>query len=245
MIRATIAELYVSPQRHRAAEVVQEVRRRCHRAGLQSPSEKAIRARIQAIRPEESVRRRHRRQAARRLTPVQGAFPPVTTPLEVVQMDHTVVDCIIVDEHTRQPIGRPYITVGIDMYSRCITGFCLTLEAPSSVSVGLCLAHLVLDKETELRRLGLEGEWPIWILRPTSSENIVDNPIEAIKRTMGSVSGGHDPAVGFDSVMNATAPQDAEEDKRNVPRYRQYSTNEIYAHANETNPSPEAMQQRG
>jgi putative transposase len=77
-------------------------------------------------------------------------------------MDHTVVDCIIVDEHTRQPIGRPYITVGIDMYSRCITGFCLTLEAPSSVSVGLCLAHSVLDKETELRRLGLEGEWPIW-----------------------------------------------------------------------------------
>jgi putative transposase len=77
-------------------------------------------------------------------------------------MDHTVVDCMIVDDHTRQPIGRPYITVGIDMYSRCITGFCLTLEAPSSVSVGLCLAHSVLDKETELRRLELEGEWPIW-----------------------------------------------------------------------------------
>jgi putative transposase len=162
VIRATIAELYLSSQRHRAAEVVQEVRRRCHTAGLQAPSEKAIRARIDAIRPEESVRRRHGRQATHRLTPVQGAFPAVTTPLEVVQMDHTVVDCIIVDEHRRQPIGRPYITVGIDMYSRCITGFCLTLEAPSSVSVGLCLAHSVLDKETELRRLELEGEWPIW-----------------------------------------------------------------------------------
>ena len=160
--RATIVELYLSPQRHRAAEVVQEVRRRCHVAGLQPPSEKAIRARIQAIRPEESIRRRHGRQAAHRLTPIQGAFPAVTAPLEVVQMDHTVVDCMIVDEHTRQPIGRPYITVGIDMYSRCITGFCLTLEPPSSVSVGLCLAHSVLDKEPELRRLELEGEWPIW-----------------------------------------------------------------------------------
>lgn len=162
VMSATIAELYLSPQRHRAADVVQEVRRRCHVAGLQPPSEKAIRARMHAIRPEESVRRRHGRQAAHRLTPVHGAFPAVATPLEVVQMDHTVVDCIIVDEHTRQPIGRPYLTVGIDMYSRCITGFCLTLEAPSAVSVGLCLAHSVLDKDTELRRLAIEGEWPIW-----------------------------------------------------------------------------------
>jgi putative transposase len=69
---------------------------------------------------------------------------------------------MIVDEHTRQPIGRPYLTVGIDVYSRCITGFCLTLEPPSAVSVGLCLAHAVLDKETDLRRLEIEGEWPIW-----------------------------------------------------------------------------------
>ena len=56
----------------------------------------------------------------------------------------------------------PYLTLGIDLYSRCITGFCLTLEAPSSVSVGLCLAHSVLDKETELRRLEIQGEWPLW-----------------------------------------------------------------------------------
>jgi putative transposase len=93
---------------------------------------------------------------------VHGSFPAVTHPLEVVQIDHTPVDCIMVDDYSRQPIGRPHLTLGIDIYSRCITGFCLTLEAPSSVSVGLCLAHSVLDKETELRRLEIKGEWPLW-----------------------------------------------------------------------------------
>src|SRR2546427_6035392 len=94
--------------------------------------------------------------------PVYVSYTAVTHPLEVVQIDHAPVDCIIVDDYSRQPIGRPHLPLGIDIYSRCITGFCLTLEAPSSVSVGLCLAHSVLDKETELRRLEIQGEWPLW-----------------------------------------------------------------------------------
>jgi len=158
----TIAELYLNRQRYRPVDVAHEIRRRCHVLGLLLPSVKAVRTRIRAIPPEESVRRRHGRQAAHRLTPVHGTFPAVSHPLEVVQIDHTPVDCMIVDDYSRQPIGRPYLTLGIDIYSRCITGFCLTLEAPSSVSVGLCLAHSVLDKETELVRLEIEGEWPLW-----------------------------------------------------------------------------------
>ncbi|MBP6918806.1 MAG: DDE-type integrase/transposase/recombinase [Legionellaceae bacterium] len=81
---------------------------------------------------------------------------------DLVQIDHTPVDLIIVDEVTRRPIGRPYLTASIDNFSRCITGFCLTLEAPSAVSVGLCLVHSVIDKTAYLARLGVNGEWPIW-----------------------------------------------------------------------------------
>lgn len=35
-----------------------------------------------------------------------------------VQIDHTVVDLVVVDERHRLPIGRPYVTVGIDVFSR-------------------------------------------------------------------------------------------------------------------------------
>lgn len=69
--------------------------------------------------------------------PIFGNFPKVDYPLDVVQIDHTLVDIIIVDQVERLPIGRPYLTIAIDVYSRCIAGFILSLEAPSSVSVGL------------------------------------------------------------------------------------------------------------
>ena len=51
-------------------------------------------------------------------------------------MDHTPVDVIVVDERHRLPIGRPYVTVAIDVASRCVVGLVVTLEAPSATSVG-------------------------------------------------------------------------------------------------------------
>lgn len=36
------------------------------------------------------------------------------------------------------------------------------MEAPSAVSVGLCLVHSVIDKSSYLTQLGIAGEWPIW-----------------------------------------------------------------------------------
>src|SRR6266851_4798229 len=105
VMAATIADLYLSRQRHRPSAVVQEVRRRCAVANIQAPSDKAIRTRIKARSLDEQLTQRHGPKARHRLTPVHGAFPLVAHPLDVVQMDHTRVDCLVVDEHTRQPIG--------------------------------------------------------------------------------------------------------------------------------------------
>jgi putative transposase len=83
-------------------------------------------------------------------------------PLAVLQMDHTPVDVIVVDAVHRQPIGRPYLTLAIDVFSRCIAGFSLSLDAPSAVSVGLCLTHAALEKDAWLAARGITGTWPIW-----------------------------------------------------------------------------------
>jgi putative transposase len=79
-----------------------------------------------------------------------------------VQIDHTPVDVIIVDEIYRLPIGRPYLTVAIDVYSRCIAGFCLSLEAPSATTVGLCLVHMVFPKDNWLAERKIKTTWQIW-----------------------------------------------------------------------------------
>lgn len=68
-------------------------------------------------------------------------------------------------------------------YSRCILGFCLTLEAPSSVSVGLCLTHGVFDKEDLLEKHAIKTQWPIWG-KPNAIhvDNAAEFHSEALKR---------------------------------------------------------------
>ena len=62
--------------------------------------------------PVTRVAARQGPDAARALRPAGGTPPPVTGLLEQVQIDHTAVDVIVVDERHRLPVGRPYVTVG-------------------------------------------------------------------------------------------------------------------------------------
>jgi putative transposase len=103
--------------------------------------------------------------------------------LEQVQIDHTVVDLEIVDERYRLPIGRPYVTAAIDVASRCVVGLVVTLEAPSALSAGLCLAHTVCDKRPWLERLGVSGAWPMsGRPREVFTDNAAEFKSEALRR---------------------------------------------------------------
>lgn len=163
IIQVTIRELYLTKQKLKISTVVEEVLRHCHYSNLKKPSERTIRRRIECIEAKHVLIKREGAKVAREeYSPIVGSFPEVTKPLAVLQIDHTPVDLIIVDEFHRKPIGRPYLTVAIDVFSRCITGFCLTLEAPSAVSVGLCLSHSIFDKDTWLIERKINSSWPIW-----------------------------------------------------------------------------------
>lgn len=65
----------------------------------------------------------------------------------------------MVDDRDRQPIGCPYLTLAIDVFTRCVLGMVVTLEAPSAVSVGLCLVHVACDKRHWLEGLNVEMDW--------------------------------------------------------------------------------------
>src|SRR5262252_9777881 len=112
---------------------------------------------------KEQLRRRGQgRQARDAYAPVHGAFPNAEWPLAMVQIDHTLGDIILVDDVQRLPIGRPWITLAIDVFSRMVAGFYVSLDAPSALSAGLCLAHAILPKDTWLAKYGIETSWPVW-----------------------------------------------------------------------------------
>lgn len=70
-------------------------------------------------------------------------------PLEVAEIDHTKLDVFVIDENGT-PLGRPWLTVMIDVNTRCILGLYIGFEPPSYTSVARCLKHAILPK-TELK----------------------------------------------------------------------------------------------
>lgn len=115
------------------------------------------------IHPRIAMERREGRKAARdKFAPAAGSFPHATAPLSVVQIDHTELNVQIVDDVNRLPIGRAWITVGIDVHTRMITGFHVSLDAPSALSVGACIANSCLEKAALLEEYKIKGTWPVW-----------------------------------------------------------------------------------
>jgi putative transposase len=84
----------------------------------------------------------------------------ITHSNQIWQIDHTKLDILLVDEEDKQVIGRPYITLVMDSYSGCVTGFHLGFEPAGSHEVGLALRHAILPKhyETEYE---LQETWEI------------------------------------------------------------------------------------
>ncbi|WP_020406003.1 Mu transposase C-terminal domain-containing protein [Hahella ganghwensis] len=163
VIESAIEDLYLTKQRHNPTDVAEEVLRRCRLAKISPPHPNTVRSRISLINPAHKLRRRGFKDIARnRYAPIQGEFPGADHPLAIVQIDHTEADLILVDEVHRQPIGRPWLTLAIDVFSRMVVGLYLTFERPSAASVGMCMANAMCPKREYLADLGVAGEWPVW-----------------------------------------------------------------------------------
>jgi putative transposase len=159
LIRRTIERLYLAPERVSFARLVKEVRLLCFREGHMAPSWRTVKARLAEIDRRTQAMRRGDQRAMAATRAVPGEYR-VSRPLEIVQLDHTRVDVVVVDEETREPVGRPWITLAMDVFSRMVTGFYLTMEAPSRLSISLCLLHAVFDKTAWLAERQIDAKWP-------------------------------------------------------------------------------------
>jgi putative transposase len=128
---------------------------------LRPPGRSTVSRRLRQIRRHpERLPNAIGRELAYRQRPVRGPIE-IERPLSVVEMDHTVCDVHIIEPRYGQPIGRPWLTLMIDRATRVILGMLLSLEAPSRLSLGLCLHHGVFPKSSWLATLGIpDACWP-------------------------------------------------------------------------------------
>jgi len=141
IIETAIKDFYLRREKPSLASLHREVRQVCHKAGTTPPSYKAIQSRVRDFDSREVITRRlGPKQAAQLLSPVKEGLH-VKEPLQLLQMDHTLVDVVLVDEVDREPIGRPWLTLAIDVATRAVPGFHLSLEAPRRNIGSPCVEH--------------------------------------------------------------------------------------------------------
>lgn len=163
VIEEVIRDFYLKPQRPTAQKAVLEVLRRCNERGIEPPSPSTVRARLAQVSERDTLRGRgFREKAKNKFLPAAGTFPNADFPLSVVQIDHTRVDLIVVDDQHRKPIERPYLTLALDVYSRVVVGYYLSLDPPSETSVAMCIAQAILPKDEWLVLHGVDTKWPVW-----------------------------------------------------------------------------------
>lgn len=162
VISTVIEDFYLTENKPTIAATYERLSFECYRQGLEVPSLQTLNRRIRKLMPYKVDSSRLGREAMRNYTVNREQYSEAKTPLSVVQIDHTPVDLMFVDEKFRKPVGRAWLTVAIDVFSRCVCGFYLSYDPPSAASVGFALAHSILPKEKFLAKHGVSEKWDIW-----------------------------------------------------------------------------------
>lgn len=163
IIRMQIDEYYLKLERRSVAKLYKRIKEQCDAVDLPPPNKSTVHARVRRIERRTEVTRRYGYKSTReKLDPLRGAFPGTDFPNAVVQIDHTPVDVIVVDDEFRRPIGRPNLTLAIDATTRMVSGFYMSLDPVGTLSAGLCIGRAVMRKELWLAKLDINAPWPIY-----------------------------------------------------------------------------------
>lgn len=130
------------------AQVWVRVKARAQELGTAKPPGRATVYRILSVEMEK--RSRQVRSVGWRgdrlsITTKDGVSIEIEYSNQVWQADHTPVDVLVVDA-VGEVLGRPWLTTIIDTYSRCVMGYYLGMEKPSSQTVCLALRQAILPK---------------------------------------------------------------------------------------------------
>lgn len=117
--------------------------------------------RVKKLPPYICDLRRYGKRHADKKYRLINSFKKASRVMERVEIDHTALDLILLDDTLNIPIGRPFITVLVDTFSKCIVGFYLSFRGPSYNSVRCAILNACLDKKDLLDKYpDVEKDWP-------------------------------------------------------------------------------------
>lgn len=173
-------EDYMTLERHTLAYVLKQVMIQVNRQNVERPKSlhmpmptiSTLRSLLKGFPKEEVYANRYGSDAARHKYRTSIGSTYADQPLSRVEIDHTRLDVIAVDDLTGLPVDRPWLTVVLDVFSRCILGFHIGFEPPSHATVAAALKHAILPK---VLHGSVQGEWPVYGIPVLL---VVDNGLE-------------------------------------------------------------------
>lgn len=169
---------------HAEKIVRQENKLRPISSQLTIPTRRLIRSLISEIPAYDRCVARYGREVATKMFRSVEAHRTTLLPLERAEIDHTRLDIMVVDDETGMPLGRPWLSLCLDDFTRCILGLHVSFSPPSYLSVAKCIQHALLPKAS-LKELypSVSQDWFCFGLM---RELVVDNGTEFHSKSLES-----------------------------------------------------------
>jgi putative transposase len=148
LLDEVITTYYERPQRSSMYASYTMLLQRCQEQGHLAPSYPTFTAAIRQRPRTEQVRKRQGERASYQQQPFYWELTVQTPrhgdrPFEVAHIDHTELDIMLVCSRTGQVLGRPWLTLLVDAFSRRVLAFTLIYDPPSYRSCMLVLRDCV------------------------------------------------------------------------------------------------------
>ena len=167
IITTVIEEQYLTREKRSAEDirhlvatrVAAENRLRPAAEALPYPARTTIERRIEMLDAREVLKIKQGQRAADRQFTQFGEGPHTALPLERVEIDHTMLDLIVIDDQDNLPLGRLTLTDCMDVATRYPLGYYLGFEPPSYYAVMECLYHAICPKPNLREKHGTQHDW--------------------------------------------------------------------------------------
>ncbi|MED1669113.1 Mu transposase C-terminal domain-containing protein [Brevibacillus laterosporus] len=163
IIKEVIEKEFLNLKRMTKQAFYESVALRCTRQGIEEPKRITLLKLLDRIDSQIKVRMRDGSKAAKKFDDLIRGFSneEAQYPLHIVEIDHTELDIDVIDGNSGLVIGRPWITLGIDVYSRMVWCMYVSFEPPSANVVRKAIQQGVFFKRVK-EKYDLFNEWEVF-----------------------------------------------------------------------------------
>lgn len=164
-----IDKIYLTQERHSKQAVHDELVKRMDNRNLkkldhiEAPTYSTVSRAIESLDVYDVEKARYGKRIADIRFRYAGKSPTIECVMELVEVDHTLMDVFVVDPRTGDVLGRPTLTTMLCKASKIPVGMFLGFQGACAEAVLACLKHAITPKTYVRERFpNIKNDWPCY-----------------------------------------------------------------------------------